>query len=519
MAGNLFLTNGTIYPGAPWRTTYSILAIRDGKVVAFDGDAERLRRQFTENDIIDLQGATVLPGFIDSHLHLSRLGESLARVTFPETASPDDIREQVAAAVITRHPGAWITGGKWSREALGDFPTRALLDPVSPDNPVALYSKDLHTVLLNTCALNVLGITADTPVPRGGLLPRDTDGQPTGLLREHAIRLFESNRPAPDDATFERWYRLAMQYCLRRGITTVHAIESLDGWDRLGALQSQGVPGVRTGGLLVLDDLEQVIARGMHSGDGEDRRWVIGIKIFADGALGSRSAWLKEPYTGTNDCGMPLISPEELAGAVDQAHRHRLSVGIHAIGDAAVDGALTALAAHHRPGYRDRIEHVQLIDPGDLPRIPPDLVASVQPIHLPDDRIPAEKYWGDRARYAYAFRSLKEHGMTLTFGSDAPVEDANPWPGIQAAVERRTSGNEARWYPEERITLEEALTAYTEHGARAAYREDRVGTLRIGAQADAVVLDHNPWEVPATELKNIQPQMTILAGEVVRPHE
>lgn len=488
-------------------------------MAAHDAEATSLHLEFAGNEVLDLQGATVLPGFIDSHIHLSQLGESLAQVAFSELSSPEEIQKVVELAVRERQPGEWITGGKWSREALGDFPTRALLDPVSPDNPVALYSKDLHTVLLNTCALNALGIIADTPVPRGGLLPRDADGQPTGLLREHAIRLFESNRPAPDDATFERWYRLAMQYCLRRGITTVHTIESLDGWDRLRELPQRASPSLRLGSLLLLEDLDRVIARGYRSGQGDDRRWIIGIKIFADGALGSRSAWLKEPYTGTDDCGMSLISPEELAAAVDRAHGHRLSVGIHAIGDAAVECVLTALAEHHRSGYRDRIEHVQLIDPRDLSRIPPGLVASVQPFHLPGDRKSAEKYWGDRARYAYAFRSLKEHGMTLAFGSDAPVEDANPWPGIQAAVARRTSANEASWYPEERIALEEALTAYTEHGARAAYREDRIGSLRIGAQGDAVVLDRNPWEVPATELHSIRPRMTILAGEVVHTHE
>ena len=519
MAGNLLLTNGTIYPGPPWQAPLSALAIRDGKVAARDAAAERLRGRFAGEEVLDLRGAVVLPGFVDSHLHLLQLGEALGQVTFHESAAPDIIRQQVADAVKNRQPGEWITGGQWSRDALGGLPSRALLDPVSPENPVALHSKDLHTLLLNTCALKELDITGDTPDPSGGLIPRDREGQPTGILREHAIRLFESRRPVPDDATFQRRYQLANRYCLRRGITTVHTIESLAGWDRLRAFAGQDSPGVRTGGLLLLQDVDRIIDRGYASGDGDDRRWIIGIKIFADGALGSRSAWLKEPYAGNGDRGMPLLSPGELTAAVERAHRHGLSVGIHAIGDAAVESAIEALAANRRPEYRDRIEHVQLIDPKDLSRISPGIVASVQPVHLPGDRKPAEKYWGDRARYAYAFRSLREHGMLLAFGSDAPVEDANPWAGIQAAVERRASPDQTAWYPEESVSLDDALTAYTENGGRAAYREDRIGGLRMGAHGDAVVLDRNPWEVPAGELGDIKPQITIVAGEIVHTHE
>lgn len=516
--GDLFLTNGDIRPGEPWNVSVSHLAIRDGIVVALGAEAESLYSDYHPKDIVDLRCKTVLPGFIDSHIHLTSLGESLTQLSFSEDASVEEIQRAVEEEVRSREPGDWIIGGKWSRHTLSGFPDRHLLDAVAPENPVALHSKDLHSLLLNSQAIEELEIETKRDSEFSEYLPRDAEDSLTGILQEKAISLFDDKRPepAPD---WQRWYhREAAKYCHQYGITTVHSIESLIDWHNLKGFSSHNELGVRTGVLLPVEELEDVIAFREHSGKGDEWLWTIGIKIFTDGALGSCSAWMKQPYENSDKCGLPLTDLDTLTGQVRKAHENGLSVGIHAIGDAAVGMTIEALKANEPAEgtpFRDRIEHFQLVDPVDLASVPRQLRASVQPIHLLGDREPADRVWGNRARYAYAFKTFGEQGIPLAFGSDAPVEDANPWRAIQAAVERRENVEESRWYPGESIDLEPALSAYTIEGARTAYREDAIGALREGFFGDLVVLNRNPWETPTTELQDIAPVLTVLNGNIV----
>ena len=517
--GNLLLVNGRIYPSPPWTHPTNALAIREGIVVAHGEEALQLKSNYTADHTIDVRGAVVLPGFTDGHIHLTALGESLTSLSFDETSNLQQIRDTMRKEASNRPPDEWITGGKWSLDALGEFPDRSMLDDVAPDNPVALHSKDLHSLWLNSRALAALDITTDTADPKGGKIPRNTNGQPTGILQENAIRMYENRRPPRDVEALSRVHRAVSAHCYNHGITAVHSIESLEDWDLYRELHRQGKLGLRIGGLLPLDNLDRIIERGTESGAGDDWLWTIGIKIFTDGALGSWTAWMKQPYENSGDRGMLLLSEDDLVSSVHRCHRHALSVGVHAIGDAAVAMTLRALqssgAQEHRDHLIDRIEHFQLIDPDDLEMIPAGLIAAMQPIHLPGDREPAGQFWGERSRYAYAFQSLEKNGAVLAFGSDAPVEDVNPWISIQAAVARRLSAAEEPWNPREKTSLGEAVAAYTVNNARAAYREGTLGSLTVSAAGDAVVLDRNPWEIPETELGTVRPMMTILNGNVV----
>ncbi len=517
-AGDVLLVNGRIYPGPPWNEPTNSLAIENGLVSAHGANALQRHSQFASHQIIDCQHRVVLPGFIDSHVHLTSLAESLDQLAFPESTPASDIRELLSKEVNTRAPGDWIIGGKWSRHTLGGLPDATLLDPVSPQHPVALHSKDLHTVLLNSRALAMLDIGRGTPDPAGGEILRDDSEDPTGMLIENAVTLFEERRPRPDFDLFREQHRGVVKHCWRHGITGVHAVEQMRDWEYYRALHEQHALGLRIGGLLPVEESEAIVSRGYRSGRGDDALWVIGIKMFTDGALGSCTAWMKEPYEGTGEYGVPLMSRQQLAGDVSRAHNQGLSVAIHAIGDAAVGMTVDVLREHssrRSAGLRDRIEHFQLVDPEDLRNIPDGLVGAVQPCHLPGDRGPAEKVWGDRSRYTYAFNSLADHGVVLSFGTDAPVEGIDPWLGIQAAVDRRTSGEEDSWYPAERVSLEESLTAYTHNNGLTGYRPGRMGSLAVGACGDAVVLAQDPWEISSLELKTVKPVCTILNGNVV----
>ncbi|MCF7805234.1 MAG: amidohydrolase [Candidatus Marinimicrobia bacterium] len=514
--GNLLLTNGRIFTGPPWKIPVDALAVQNGKVVAFGDEARGLRNEFGADEIINCKGAMVLPGFIDSHLHLANLGESLSQLSFPEKSTAEEIRQAVAREVNRRETGEWIVGGKWNRQHLGGFPDRSLLDPVSPENPVALRSRDMHSLLLNSRAIESLDIAGKLNSSLGKYISRDGNGAPTGILQEDTIRIFEEERPQPTPEELRRFYQQAGDHCLQHGITSVHSIERIPGWRTLRNMHSTNKIPIRTGVLLPIDALDAVIEAGEYSGHGDNWLWTIGMKIFTDGALGSQSAWMKEPYEQSDDYGMALTDPETFREQIIRAHENRLSLGIHAIGDAAVKMTLQALnSAQQKKDLLDRIEHLQVFDPADLDILPTNLTASVQPIHLFGDREPADRVWGERARYAYAFRALLDAGIRLAFGSDAPVEAVNPWSGILAAVERRKSASEPSWYPEEQLSLEESLTAYTANGATSAYRKGRLGSLDIGAYGDIVILNCDPWDIPATEYETVKPVMTILNGNVV----
>ncbi len=524
-SGVLF-EGGRIYTGDPQHPWATALAAWAGRVIAV-GDRGDLRASFPGYRRVDLHGSTVLPGFTDSHIHLASFGLSLRRVNLRSSRSLQEAVAAVAEAVTAATPGEWIQGGGWDKNLWpeGRFPCRGDLDGASGGHPVALHSKDGHAVWVNSAALARAGITRATPDPPGGVIVRDpSTGEPTGLLLEEAVQLIAQRIPPPSAELLEQAILDATRAAHEAGITGVHVMEGVDVLAALQRIRERGALHLRVVMMIPEDALDAAIALGIRSGFGDPTLRIGGVKIFADGALGSQTASMLRPYDGQpGNYGVEVKTRHQLEDLVTRAASHGIAVAVHAIGDRANRNVLDAMEAARRLGpwdLRHRIEHVQVLHPDDLPRLARlGVVASMQPIHCVQDRDVAERYWGARCRYAYAFRSLLRCGTHLAFGSDAPVETLSVLEGIHAAVTRRRRGDPASlaWYPEECLTVEEAVGAYTAGPAYAAGEEGLTGKLAPGFLADFVALSQDPFAVEAERIPDLRVVLTVVGGEVVYP--
>jgi len=450
------------------------------------------------------------------------------------------VRSRVAAQAD--RPSTWLRGAGWhaSMWADGVRPHRALLDAVAPDIPVALDSKDLHSIWLNSSALRRAGITAATADAPDGVIERDADGEPTGVLRENAVGLAYDAIPKPELSETVTAVKAVIPSMWATGIVALHnANDSSDGLAlrTYQALRKQDELGLRVVQHLPACNLDHARAIGLQSGLGDPWLRIGGVKFFADGALGSRTAHMLQPFLDNpNNWGVAAIDPEELLERALATSAAGFSLTIHAIGDRANRDVLNVLAevrrqeAHsasvnqrraNRPAWlRHRIEHVQCIHPDDLPRLAElDIIASVQPIHATSDMQMVDRFWGaERARGAYAFRSLLESGTKLVFGSDGPIEPHAPLVGIHAAVTRRRADGSPGpdgWQAQERITVREAIDAYTIWPAYAAGEESYRGSIAPGKVADLVVLSDDIFARDPMTILNTQVDMTVLDGAVV----
>ncbi|MEW6032753.1 MAG: amidohydrolase [Bacillota bacterium] len=451
---------------------------------------------------VDLRGGLLLPGFVDSHTHLGSFGLRLSLVDVDGARSLEDVCRRVAAFAADLPPGRWVRGGGWNKNAWpgGRFPTRHDLDRAAPRNPAALNSKDGHTWWVNTEGLRLLGIGRDTPDPPGGEIERDADGEPTGILKENAGMYLAKAVEQPSSEEYARCMTAAAAAANRRGLVGVHDMAGRESLRVYQALDRAGVLTLRVWMYLPDEMLPNLSAAGLEGGFGGACVRIAGIKAFLDGALGSQTADMLEPYEGSDRRGVTVMPPEVFRDLVARAAAARLPVAVHAIGDRANRSALDAfeasLDASRAAGLRHRIEHAQLFHPDDLPRVGRlGLVASVQPIHAPSDRDIADNYWGPRrcGHGAYAWRSLLQTGARLAFGSDVPVETLDPLQGLYAAVTRRHPEDPSRepWYPEESVSLEDAVRGYTVWSAWAVRAEGERGTLEEGKMADLVVLSED----------------------------
>ncbi|HTD47445.1 MAG TPA: amidohydrolase [bacterium] len=523
-SGALF-EDGRIHTLDPRRPRAAALAVRDGRIVAV-GEREELRDAFPRFARVGLDGRAVLPAFTDSHIHLAAVGLALRTVNLRACRSLRDAVALVGAAAQRARPGEWIRGGRWDKNLWpeGRFPRREDLDPVTGDHPVVLHSKDGHTTWVNSAALDRAGIGPRTPDPPGGVIVRDPDtGLPTGLLAERAVHLVTdiAGRPTPEG--LEAAIQDATAEAHRAGIAGVHVMEGAEVLAACQRLQARGALGLRVCMMIPEDTLEAAIQLGLRSGFGDPVLRIGGVKIFADGALGSQTASMLEPYEGDpENAGVVVRTGEQLRALVHRAAAGGIAAVVHAIGDRANREVLDAIEAARAevPGagsLRHRIEHVQLLHPADLPRLGAlGVIASMQPIHCTQDRDIADRYWGCRSRYGYAWRSLRESGACLAFGSDAPVETLDVMAGIYAAVtrKRQEEPDRAPWFPEECLTVEEAVRAYTEGAAHASGEEGLKGVLAPGRLADLVVLSGDPYLMPAEELPEIRVEMTVVGGVV-----
>ncbi len=521
------LTRANIYTMSPSKPIASTLVIRDGRILAVGDPSDILPTLETNVETLDLGGRTVIPGLIDSHIHLEQYALGLEKIDC-ETPTKPECLQRVEERVQHTPPGEWIQGHGWNQNNWHDgFGTAAELDKIAAHHPVYLTAKSLHAAWLNSEALRLAAIHRSTPDPPGGRIGRDEHGVPNGILFESAMGILERVLPRPSVEKVTQAIRSALPHLWQLGITGVHDFDRRTCFAALQILDARGQLALRVVKSIPLEDLPHAIDIGLRSGFGSDHLCIGGVKAFADGALGPRTAAMIQPYEGELDNrGILILDAEELFDHGRLAIENGLSLAVHAIGDHAnheVLNAFSQLRAFERdknlPALRHRIEHVQLIHPDDAGRLADlNIIASMQPIHATSDMDMADRFWGKRASHAYAWRTQLNHGAALAFGSDAPVESPNPFWGIYAATTRRrqTEASSATgWYPEQRLSPIEAITAYTRGAAFAASWENKVGSLAPGYFADLLVLDKDPFTCDPQDLLNMCPYATMLAGEWV----
>ncbi|MGE5250506.1 MAG: amidohydrolase [Bacteroidota bacterium] len=520
------LFNAYVHTCDPARPEASALLI-DGRRVLAAGEKDELLGMAGEvKDRVDLHGAAVLPGLTDAHLHLHQYSLGLQKIDC-ETDTLDECLARVRDRVQTARPSEWILGHGWNQNTWGGFPSASLLDALAPDRPVYLTAKSLHAAWANTAALREAGIGPDTPDPKDGRIERDASGRLTGILLESAMDLVDDRLPEVSLEALVEAMEKAQRILWGMGLTGVHDFDRRDSFMALQILHSQGRLKLRVNKNIPVDSLEHAAGLGLRTGFGDDMLWIGSVKAFMDGALGPHTAAMFQPYLGEPaNRGILNMDAEELFEHGRRAAAAGLSMTVHAIGDRANHEVLNAyeqLRGYERenglPHLRHRIEHVQILHPDDAGRLAQlGVIASMQPIHATSDMPAADRYWGERSALAYAWRAQLDHGAHLAFGSDAPVESPNPFLGLHAAVTRRRADGSPGpdgWYPEQKLSLAEALDAYTRGPAFAANAEQRLGRLAPGFLADLIVLERDPFTCDPDELLALRPAGTMVDGDWV----
>ncbi|MFL6753266.1 MAG: amidohydrolase [Sphingomicrobium sp.] len=494
----------------------SLLIGDDGRVKqVFANRTPKLRRF---HQMINGEGRTLLPGLIDAHGHVLGLGFGAIQLDLVGTSSLDDLKQRLRSYAAA-HPGTgWIMGRGWNQELwpTKQFPTAADLDAVVSDRPVVLERVDGHAYVVNSQAMKAAGVTLQTPAPPGGRIEN-------GLFVDNAKELIDKATPAATPAELDEALAKAQEILLSYGVTGVGSMSTaLGDWEAMRRAGEAGRLNVR---LMVYADELKLLGSQPHPTDWlyGDRLRMAGIKFYADGALGSRGAWLKKPYADKPDTrGLQFHSDAEMLNLADRAAAAGFQVATHAIGDAANAQIISVYEQLHRkyPGNRRwRIEHFQIVDPADIPRIATaGIVASMQPTHQTSDRLMAEKRLGsDRLPGAYAWQTVLKTGAKLAFGTDFPVESANPFPGLSAAISRQDVNGQppGGWIASERLTFGQALQAYTRGAAYAGFAEQKIGALEPGKWADFIIIDRDPTKADAQSLARTQVLETWIAGKTV----
>lgn len=464
----------------------------------------------------DLVGALVTPGFVDGHTHFLSWALNRRRTELAGVTSREDALARVASAVPVQ---GWVLGQGWDANGWAVPPDRRVLDRVQA-GPVYLDSLDVHAAWVNSAALAAAGITRATPDPYGGRIVRDAAGEPTGLLLERAVELMLPHLPTPPDDVLLEALLAGQAEAHHLGVTGIHDVETLAALVAFERMESLDRLRLRVLFHPPVAALPRLIDRAMVSGKGSAWLTAGGIKMFLDGSLGSRTAWMLDPYEGSRDRGMPITDEAEAARAMRLAASSGIACTVHAIGDAAVRRALDLMTALPRVALPHRIEHFQCVHPADLRRAADaGIVASMQPAHLLTDVPLVERHWGSRGRGAYAFRTLLTQGSALVFGSDAPVAPLDPREGVFAALERRAADGAPAggWHPEERLRLDEVVQAYTAAAAAAGGAGHRRGMLAPGRDADLVAWDVDPAvdHDDGFAFRAGRAALTVVAGEVV----
>jgi predicted amidohydrolase YtcJ len=524
----LTLINGRVWTGNPSQPEAEAVVIAGDRIVAVGRTADI---GGAGGEVVDLGGRFVVPGFIDAHIHFLDGGFRLASVQLRDAATREEFVARIKAFTATVPPGTWITGGDWDHTLWGgELPRRDWIDAVTPNHPVWVNRLDGHMALANSAALRAVGVTREVADVEGGEVVRDARRELTGVLKDNAMDLVAAKVPPAPDALKDRALDAAMRHVAAQGVTTVHNMGSWDDLDVFDRAARAGRLGTRIYAAVPLgtwEKLRDAVAAKRYGPEGRGDAWLRfgALKGFVDGSLGSHTAAFHQPFTDApGERGLFVTPPEDLYTRISGADKAGLHVAVHAIGDRANTTLLDIFERVAREnGPRDRrfrIEHAQHLSPADIPRFGAlGVIASMQPYHAIDDGRWAERVIGPRSRTTYAFRSLLDAGARLAFGSDWYVAPPTPLEGIYAAVTRRTFDDKHPdgWVPEQKITVEEALKAYTQTGAFASFEENAKGTIAPGMLADLTVIDRDLRTIPAPEIRHARIVRTMVGGRAVFP--
>ena len=527
---DLVFVNGRVWTGDAARPRAEAVAVRDGKIVAVGTTAE-LRALFPSGaELVDLGGSLILPGFIDSHTHFLAGGFALKSIQLRDAKSREDFIARIAAKARELGPGRWIVNGDWDHQRFTpvELPWKDWIDDATPDNPVCVNRLDGHMVLVNSLALEMAGVTKDTPAPPGGEIGKDpATGKLTGILKDTAMDLVYAKIPEPSFAEKLEAAEASLRHAAENGVTSVHEMADASSLEVFQELARRGRLTTRVHVYIPITEVDALARLKVKSPFGGPCLKLAGLKGFMDGSLGSATALFFEPYADDPKTSGLLHGQMFPAGVMEgrilEADRAGLQLAIHAIGDRAnsllLDMYEKAVAVNGPRDRRWRVEHAQHLRPGDIPRFGKlGLVAAVQPYHLIDDGRWAElKIGPERVRTTYPFESLRRTGAVLVFGSDWTVAPLSPILGIYAAVTRRTldGKNPGGWVPDEKVSVEEAIRAYTVNGAWAEFAEGTKGTIEAGKLADLIVLDRDILAVPPEEIVRARVRMTVFAGRII----
>jgi hypothetical protein len=534
---DLVLVHGKIWTENAQQAEAQALAIKGNRIAAVGSDESILKLSGPHTKVVDLKGRRVVPGFNDAHVHFYMGGDGLTSVQLHEATSPEEFRKLIAN-FTSKKKGEWILNGNWDHERWipPQLPTHQLIDDVTPENPVFVNRSDGHMCLANALAMKLAGVDKTTKDVPGGVIVRDAEGNPTGIFKDAAKSLIERVMPQPSQEHIINSILAAQEYAARNGVTSVQdmGIYTAQGVDATvevirayQILQKQGKLKIRISTHIPLPEWRRDASAGVMAALGNDMIRVGALKSFADGSLGSTTAWFSEPYTDAPETsGIPsdeLLHPDRMFENMKQADAAGLQIAVHAIGDRANNSILN-LFEHlekENPSWdrRLRIEHAQHLRAADIPRFAQlQVIASVQPYHAIDDGRWAEKRIGpERVKTTYAFRSLLNAKVVLAFGSDWFVAPISPLMGIYAATTRRTLDGKHPdgWVPEQRISVPEAVHAYTMGSAYAAMEESIKGSLEPGKLADLAVLSDDIFHISPVQIENTKVDTTIFDGQVI----
>ncbi len=520
---DMAVINARIYTVNAKMPQASALAVRQGKIVAVGGDVSKLIGPATK--VVDAHGATVIPGLIDSHGHVRGLGTALDTVDLRGIQSEKEIATKVQSTAQQAKPGEWVLGRAWDQNlwATKQFPSAGSLSAAAPNNPVALTRVDGHAVWANAKAMELADINAATKDPQGGRVMRDGSGKPTGVFLDNAMGLVNRKIPAPTPEQVERRLLHALQECARLGMTTVHdaGVEQAD-IDGYKSLIQKGLMPIRVYAMVRGPSgpaLDAWLAKGPEIGD---YLTVRSIKLVSDGALGSRGAAMLEPYSDDpGNRGLLILDRAVIRGVAEKAVARGFQVNTHAIGDAANRAAIDAYGDVLKGpnDHRFRVEHAQVVAPEDFAKFKQySVIASMQATHATSDMPWAETRLGpERIKGAYAWQTFMNLGVRVTDGSDFPVESPNPLWGLYAAITRqdKTGQPAGGWFPNQRMTREQALRSWTVEGAYAAFEENKKGSLEADKMADFIMLSGDVMTMPEIDIPKARVNMTVVGGKIV----